>query len=372
MLERTVEDQAAWDTFRALSALLAPARGDPAPEARAIDWDLMVRQAQDHKVSPAVWRGIERRAGVPNPIKAYFQLRHDMSARRNDAVMADLATAVVQLNGRGLVPALLKGAASVAGGLYDDPAERAMLDIDLLVAPDEARACAEALRAIGYQDLHDPHQRWVAQDTHHLPPLRAPSGDFCIEVHAWLLDKEYDPMLPRAAVLGRATEQEWRGGRVRQLDPTDRVVHNIVHAQLHHQLSARGTLELRQLRELALLMQRHGEAIDWAEVARRLGAQGHARVLSEQATQCRELMGVVLPVAERDAARVMARLRAAIARPAPRQETRLQVLREMLREYAFWFMRDPRLALNLLNPRWWPERIRNIRETFRRGAEHRG
>ncbi|MGO9357467.1 MAG: nucleotidyltransferase family protein [Xanthobacteraceae bacterium] len=372
MRRQKVEDPAAWDGFRALCALLAPVRGGSPIEAGAIDWDALVRQAKDHKVNPAIWPAIEGRSGVPNPIKAYFHLLHDMSARRNGALLDGLATAVAQLNARGMVPALLKGAASLASGLYADPAERMMLDIDLLVAPEQALSCADALRAIGYEDLLDPHERWVAQDTHHLPPLRAPSGDFSVEVHTWLLDKEYDPMLPRAAVLRRSTEQQWRGRRVRQLDPTDRVVHNIVHAQLHHHLSARGTLELRQLRELALMVLRHGDAIDWTDIARRLGAQGQARVLSEQATQCRELMGVALPVAERDAGRVMARLRAAVARPAEGKLSRIQVLREMMREYAFWFFRDPRLALNLLNPRWWPERIRNIRDVFRRNAEHQG
>jgi len=363
-------DPAAWDGFRALCTLLAPVPSNPPVHAGAVDWDAVVRQSQAHKVGPAVWPAIAALAGVPNPIKAYFHQLHDMNARRNAALVDGLADAVERLNERGVAPALLKGAASLAGGLYDDPAERIMLDIDLLVAPDAAPACAEALRGIGYQDLHDPQVRWVAQDTHHLPPLRAPSGDFCIELHTWLLDKEYDPMLPRAAVLRRSTEQQWRGVRVRRLDPTDRIVHNIVHAQLHHQLSARGTVELRSLRELALLALRHAEAIDWTVVARRLGAQGHARVLWEQATQCRELMGVALPVAEREPGRVMARLRVAVARPAEGRLSHLEVLRQMTREYAFWFVRDPRLALNLLNPRWWPQRIRNIRDTFRRHAGH--
>lgn len=372
MPRQVPEDPAAWEGFRALCALLAPGAPEALAPTGAIGWDAVVRQAQDHKVGPAVWGAIEGLADVPNPIKAYFHTLHDISARRNAALMAGLSGAVAQLNAGGVTPVLLKGAASVVSGLYRDPAERVMLDIDLLVAPDEASACADALRAVGYGDLHSPHQRWVAQDTHHLPPLRAPSGDFCIELHTYLLDKEYDPMLPRAAVLRRATELDWRGTRVRLLDPTDRVVHNMVHAQLHHQLSARGTVELRSLRELALLVLRHGEAIDWSDIARRIGAAGHARVLAEQATQCRELMGVALPVAERDPARVLARLRAAVARPVVDQSSRLQVLREMMREYAFWFVRDPRLALNLLNPLWWPQRVRNIRDVFRRSRKPSG
>jgi len=50
----------------------------------------------------------------------------------------------------------------------------------------------------------------------------------------------------------------------------------------------------------------------------------------------------------------------------------VQVLREMMREYAFWFIRDPRLAFNLLNPLWWPQRIRNIRDVVKRNREHQG
>lgn len=361
-------DAAAWSAFRAVCAMLAPSASH-ASAWPAIDWNAVVRVAQQHKVAPALWSAIASRGDVPTPIRAYFQMERELNVRRNTVLMDGLEAILVRLNGEGIVPALLKGSASVASGLYADPAERLMLDLDLLVTPEQAAASVAALRALCYTDLHAPQTRWVAQEVHHLPALCAPSGDFVVELHTWLLDKQYEPMLPHAAVMQRATEAQWRSGRVRMLNPTDRLVHNIVHAQMHHHLSDMGTVEIRQLRELCLLVARFGDSVDWQDVARRFTTTRARRALSEQATHCRELMNVRLPVAELGAARTMARLRKAVARPVD-QGSLGATLRQMIGEYVFWFVRDPKLALNLINPRWWPDRIRTIADKLRAAGNH--
>lgn len=361
-------DAAAWDAFRAVCAMLAPSASHTSV-GPALDWNAVVRVAQQHKVAPALWSAIASRGDVPSPVKAYFQMERELNARRNTVLMDSLEAIVARLNGEGIAPALLKGSASVASGLYPDPAERLMLDLDLLVTPEQAAASVAALRALGYTDLHVSRTRWVSQEVHHLPALCAPSGDFVVELHTWLLDKQYEPMLPHAVVMQRATEVQWRGGRVRMLHPTDRVVHNIVHAQLHHELSDMGTAEIRQLRELCLLVAQFADIVDWQDVERRFTTTRQRRALSGQATHCRELMDIRLPVAEQDAARTMARLQREVARPVD-VGSLSATLRQMVGEYAFWFVRDPKLALNLINPWWWPDRIRTIAEKLRAARDH--
>jgi hypothetical protein len=319
-----------WDNFTALCALLAPGGPDPAQRWDTMDWEGIIRLAHSHKVGPAVWSGIARADGVPNSVKAFFHVLRDHNARRNSAMVDDLCAALSVLQAGGFEPVLLKGAASLADGLYNDPAERLMLDVDLLVEPEQADQCALALRDFGYQAF-DQKSRWFRRKKHHLPPLRAPSGQFCIELHTSLLGRKFESLLPRADLMRRAREVQWGGHAVRLLAPTDRFVHNIVHSQLHHKLDAAGMVELRQLRELCYLVDRHRMAIDWSEVAQRFRRVGREAILAEQASYSRVLMSVSWPLQEGKSARSVDRLRSAVTRGPRRRRTIFRRLIETVR-----------------------------------------
>ncbi len=192
-----------------------------------------------------------------------------------------------------------------------------------------------------------------------------PSGMFSIEIHRSLVIGEFERILPTDDMFKRAIAIQWNRRSVFVLQPTDRIVHNIVHAQLQDDRFSRGTIELRQMRELALLADRHNDAVDWSEIEHRFSSTGHTNVLAEQAALCPTLMGVPLPVAAANVCQSMNRLRhgveAAATIPAP-----TAVLATLARKYIAGFFRDPLLALNLLNPFWWPERIRGIRRLLQR------
>jgi hypothetical protein len=361
----------AWDGFQYLCKLIAPAalRGDAPSDPvnwNLVNWDAVIDQADVHKVGPAVWRSIDGLAGVPNPVKAYFHFLRDKNAQRNAAIMDGLSTALARLNELGIKAAPLKGAASIASLLYDDPAERFLSDVDLLIAPEHAQASAEALRTLGYTDLRpDPGIRLLTPRGHHLPPLLAPQG-FCIELHTALVQRKFEPMLPSAEMLQRASEAPWRGNTIHFLHPTDRLVHNIVHSQLHD-LSSTGVVELRQLRELSLLIARYSQAIDWREVERRFRAAGHEDVLSDQLAYCRMLMGVGSPIAEADPETSMTRLKSAVGDPAGHPRSGAAALNRLIKDYGLWLKANPTLALNLINPLWWPRRIRLMLSLLKRG-----
>jgi hypothetical protein len=110
------------------------------------------------------------------------------------------------------------------------------------------------------------------------------------------VNDEFERILRTADMFERAVAIQWNGHSVFALHPTDRIVHHIVHAQIQDGRFSRGTIELRQMRELALLAARHGHAVDWRDIEHRFSSAGHADVLAEQAALCLALMGVALPV----------------------------------------------------------------------------
>jgi hypothetical protein len=364
----------AWDGFQLLCKLIAPTspRHAAPPDTvnwELVNWDVVIDQAEAHKVSPAVWRSIDGFAGVPNSVKAYFHVLRDKNAQRNAAILDGLSTALARLNELGIKAAPLKGAASIASGLYDDPAERFLSDVDLLIAPEHAQASADALRALGYTDLcPDSGIPWITPRRHHLPPLLSRQG-FSVELHTALVQRKFEPMLPTAEVWQRASEERWRGRTIHFLHPTDRVVHNIVHSQLHD-LSSTGVVELRQLRELSFLIARYSQKMDWSEVERRFRAAGHQDVMFDQLTYCRMLMGVGSPIGEADPETSIKRLKSAVSDAAGPARSGAAALKRLIRDYALWFSANPSLALNLINPLGWPRRIRLMFSLLKRG-EHR-
>ncbi|WOH56113.1 nucleotidyltransferase family protein [Bradyrhizobium sp. BWC-3-1] len=58
------------------------------------------------------------------------------------------------MNGQGVAPVLLKGAATLATAPVERRGVRLMSDLDIMVVPDEAERAVAALGAIGYE-IHD-------------------------------------------------------------------------------------------------------------------------------------------------------------------------------------------------------------------------
>ena len=355
-----------WAAFLDLCAMLAPKAGGPVPARDDEGWELIVRFASEHLASPAVRRVVEGAAAAPEEVKTYFQAIHELNAARNRMILEGLDELLARFDERGIKSVLLKGGASVVSGLYDDPAERFLSDIDVLVAPEQIEATETALRANGYRDMVPEGSRRWFRTGHHLPPLVPPTGGFAIELHTSLVrSRQFKSLVPPAAIMERAIGAEWNERSILIPHPTDFVIYNIVHAQLHHELHSHGTTELRQLRELALLVVRHRDDVDWIEVERRFSSVGFGRVLAEQAVYSQALMGVAFPIGEHDAQGAMDRLRSSIMNPDAKRLIG-GVWGELADIYIGGFVRDPRLAINLLNPLWWPERIGNIRALLKR------
>jgi hypothetical protein len=358
--------------------MLAPKARGAVPSRDDKDWELIVRFASEHMASPAVWRAVEGDAAAPEEVKAYFLAIHDMNARRNQMILEGLEELLARFDEFRIKCVLLKGGASVASGLYDDPAERMLTDIDVLVATEQIKEAETALRSNGYKDatpIQAGPRRWFMPPRHHLPPLVPPTGGFSIELHTSLVaSKQFESLLPPAAILERAFVLQWNGRSIFVPHPTDFLIHNIVHSQLHHELFSCGMIGLRQTRELAMLVASHCDDVDWIDVERRFSTAGYGEVLAEQAVYSQALMGVAFPVGEHDTQKAMDRLRTGIMNSRQNSDADFaarphigDVLAKLARIYIRGFVRDPKLAINLLNPFWWPERIRGIRALLKHG-----
>ena len=155
----------------------------------------------------------------------------DLDARleqlRRQALLWDLERDRVLhvLSRRGIAPVLLKGSA-LRERVYDDPTERSMGDLDLLVAPGEIDRCMDALRDAGYAS--DPKELLDAYRLHHFHHvLRHPRG-FIVELHWGLTDPGSSVPLNEKQFAARAS-LSGRGNNVpvRVPSPEDLLLHTV-------------------------------------------------------------------------------------------------------------------------------------------------
>lgn len=354
----------AWIAYRQLCDLLAVAPRAPLAEETEWLWEEIVGLASEHLVSPALAAPVGKLADATEEVRSYFFEMLSLNARRNEIIGAAIVSLASEMARVQVPTVFLKGSASLALELYDDDAERMMGDIDILVAPNAMANAERALRKAGYDILEQP-PRWVTVPSHQLPMMIHRETGVGVELHHSVARGEHGAMLPTSRVFARAEKRQWRGCVVNVPCATDRALHNIIHDQLHHHGAERGVENLRQLRELALMTLREGERIDWRDIETRFAAAGLSHVLNAQAVYCDKLMGAPLPIEQANPEAVMAQLRDHVV-GATQHASRAGIAFSLLRQYAQGFRRQPSLALNLLNPSWWPTRLRGWKDALRR------
>jgi len=236
--------------------LLALTCGRPTQkDLAAADWVEIGRLAGQHRLQPWLAERWSDSGLIPTLVLEDWRDRRRHAAMTALAQRADLLGAAGALAEIGIASVALKGA-WFAWYAYPAPALRPMNDIDLLVAPEQAMAAFERLRAVGYEQTrkfeHGPEHA-LAHDKH-LPQLTSPSGTV-IELHmrCWTGDV---PRPRDAAILARAR-------RMGLADPVlypsarDLFAHLVIHATGAGRLDC-GPLALI---DLDRLLQR--EALDW-------------------------------------------------------------------------------------------------------------
>lgn len=223
------------------------------------DWADLVAMAHRHRLVPALHLALataDADAAVPPEVRDHAAAIAALNDARNAAVGAEIEGAIVALNGAGVTPLPLKGAAILMEGGHAARA-RMIGDIDLLVpAAQEAEALA-ALSAAGFRPI-SAYPAW----SHSVADLDKPGSHACLDLHRDLLDPPFRHLLPAADMLARATPREAEGLRWRAPASTDRALHSLLHAQILSAGYYGRRLDLGAARDIVAL----GDGVDWGLV----------------------------------------------------------------------------------------------------------
>ena len=260
-----------------------------APWAPGIDWDWerTVQVAAREEVLPI----LHGKLTCPPEISDFFEAIHELNAERNRQLLREVETLASLLNQTGIEPVLLKGLAYLVTGVYPDPADRLLRDIDLLVSPDQSEQAFEIIRGSGYEP-RVPNPTVLVR--HHHPAL-GQDGHVPVEIHHSLGLGACRTFLTAAEIIDSSTPVKLGGAKVRIPCPEHLMTHLIIHSQMQHDSYDRIWPSLRAMYDLVTLGRRF--TVEWDAVRRRFGSHHKVALLNLHLLQVEKALGIPPPFA---------------------------------------------------------------------------
>jgi hypothetical protein len=284
-------------TRGSLNALAACLRAGPDlgaasfPSIEEGAWRNLLAISNRHLLTPALGRAlIAHRARVPDDVLNYVEYVRSANRQRNRSIRRQAIELIRAFNRLGLEPLLLKGILMTLHERRAGVGTRMMADIDIVVPEDERHRAIAALHRLGYR------ARVRFPSGHHaVGEFTRETDPAAVDLHIELVDQKY--ILPAAEVRDAADRVCADWGTYLVPNPTHRVLHNILHAQVHHRGGFYlGEIDLRQLFELAYLGRVYERRIDWTSIEERLCRHRLDVMLHSYLRNAGDLMGLPWPL----------------------------------------------------------------------------
>lgn len=286
-----------WRALRTLLDSFAAGREGGGERLRGIAgsaWPSVLASANEHWIAPALYSELRRSGNlrfVPEDVRAYLALIHQNNVRRNLAIRRQASELLLALNAERIRPLILKGVLALVTDHDRDPGARMMSDIDIVVAREERSRAEGVLRALGYGAA----SRYP--DGHHaVAEFKRPGDPAAVDLHIELIDQPY--LLRGEEAIGRSRMLDLQeGGGCAIPTATPRVLHTLLHAQVHHLGQYyRGDIVLRQLHDFCWIAEKYAGSIDWREIDGRMAEQRMRPVLDSYLLAGQRLFGLAWPL----------------------------------------------------------------------------
>jgi hypothetical protein len=250
-----------------LVSLLSDRSGGSSPLADGLpegtNWPAVLEAAVAEGVSGLLYQALRSRADIPAaPLAELKKTCHRIQAR-NIILMGELRSVLSQLGSAGIPVIALKGAA-LSLLVYGDIGLRPMVDLDLLVQPEQAERAVSILREAGYRRGSKPELRpGFDRQFHNEEQLRAPAPCMNnVDIHWQMIAPLFtNRHVDLPAVWERAVEVGLVGQKAYCLSPADWVLHQAAHAFYKHRRD-----RLLDLVDLDRLIRYLGPRLDWQAV----------------------------------------------------------------------------------------------------------
>jgi hypothetical protein len=247
-------------------------------------WSKLIDRACAHHVAPLLFRRAVRLGlleTAPIELAEFLAVTDRLNLGRNAAILQEMLELAEVMERVGISPIALKGGALLLDEGLPEHNAIMLSDVDLLVRAEEVQRAVSAAASLGYSASS-------ATPGGHSVVLWHPDRIASIDLHHDLGPQRH--VLAAGEVDGRAE----RAGTLplRRLSPTDRAIHNIYHAQIQNRNYRLAMLSLHQLCNLGLLIEGHGDRIDWDFVRRRFERCGYTSHFMTYLYLAERLLGI--------------------------------------------------------------------------------
>lgn len=285
-----------WHSRQTLATLTGLLRqdGNRTKPAADTDWIAVLALANAHFLGPALAAVLAAMPDwdmLPADLRAYLKHLYRGNLRRNLHLRRQAGEIVAAFGRAGLPLMLLKGGAGLLAGDIRSSAIRMIFDLDLLVPRPALPQAAALLEDIGYRAV----RRYPAGHNAYGDFVRAGAAG-AIDLHGDVIDAPW--LMPSAEVWRDAHRIDLPEGNVLVPSPADRILHNLLHGQVHHiGRYYRGSADLRQVYDFSVLARQQAGRVDWPALASRLDGWRLGGVLQFWLLAAHRLFGLDWPLA---------------------------------------------------------------------------
>ena len=225
--------------------------------ADEIEWQRFVALCSNHVVLPVIYLKFKSHGIIdflPQELAEFLKEIYDLNRSRNDQILKQLKEITAVLNKSNIHPVFLKGAAHLLDDLYSDIGERILGDIDFLVPEAAYLLSVQILENDGYSCFKGGPMYFNVEKLKHYPPISKPGSTAYLEIHRLLTEEDLSWFNYGIIDQGKKVVKALKGCYV--LSDHHQIIHNFVHAQLHHGGHINGIVSFRDIYDLYLLSKR--------------------------------------------------------------------------------------------------------------------
>lgn len=196
-----------------------------------------VQLCSDHLVIPVIYLKFKKHGileHLPEELVETLQTIYELNRERNEQILRQIDDLTAVLNKENIQPVFLKGTANLLDGLYSDPVERMIGDIDFLVSEDDFLKTGAVLESNGYR--HGEKISYVDFTSRkHYPGLEKKGEPADVEIHRIAISDRYSAAISPEEII---RDRKPVAGKNGIFVPSD--AHKLTHTFAHDQLEDSG------------------------------------------------------------------------------------------------------------------------------------
>jgi len=173
----------------------------------AFNWDVIVKEGSKHLVLPAIFCRLQSKQllhVLPADLLSYLENITELNRNRNSSILNQMQSISDLLKQNHINHVFLKGAALLVSNIYEDPAERMIGDIDILIDLNQLDETFELFIKEGYNPIEQTFGNKFSEHKH-LPRLTTEKYICAVELHRKLFVNHKDVALENANILKTKT-----------------------------------------------------------------------------------------------------------------------------------------------------------------------